>query len=247
MVERIGAYAKLLANYAEDDAVIEAGEKAELLFVRGLAFCSDSDQDGFITDAQLQRVVGAGMRDSMARARKLVEVGLWQREQGGYFVRSWTKLHETTEQKGRRLKADRERKRKAAPNGFQSESDPDSERNPDRNPPDSLLCSELTGNQLTLHNTAGQEIRPKPEPDRFDEFWQAYPRRVAKDAARKRWDVLRRRGVDQQVMINGAKAYAQEVTGKDQQFTAHAATWLNAGRWEDEPDAPPADDAWYDQ
>jgi hypothetical protein len=117
---RVGAYAKLLANYAEDDAIIEAGEKAELLFVRSLAFCADSDQDGYISDSQLTRVVGAGMRDAAARAKRLVAVGLWTREQGGYMVRSWTKIHETAEERGRRLKADRERKA--------------SGRNPDANP-----------------------------------------------------------------------------------------------------------------
>jgi hypothetical protein len=122
---RVGAYAKLVATYASDDAVIAAGEAAELLFVRALAFCATSDSDGYITDAQITRFVGAGMRDAIKRADKLVTVGLWERSDGGYVVRSWTKLHMTSKEKGRKLKADRERKRTA------HDSETPSARNPD--------------------------------------------------------------------------------------------------------------------
>jgi hypothetical protein len=130
---RTGAYAKLLANYASDDAVIEAGEKAELLFTRALAFLANADSDGYITDAQLVRYVGAGMSDAVRRARRLVEVGLWTRMDGGYYVRSWLKYHESAEAKGRKRRTDRERKRAHSPTGFLT----DSARNPDGRPPES--------------------------------------------------------------------------------------------------------------
>ncbi len=84
MPRRVGAYGKLLANYASDDAIIAAGEAAELLFCRAIAFLATSDSDGYITDGQLVRVVGAGMKDAVKRARKLVEVGLWLRDGDGY-------------------------------------------------------------------------------------------------------------------------------------------------------------------
>lgn len=129
---RVGPYGKLLANYQDDDAIIAAGEKAELLFCRGIAFCSNSDSDGYITDGQLVRRVGAGMKDAEARAKVLVNVGLWVRVEGGYQVRSYIKINETAEERGRKRRTDRERKRAAQgktegiPNGFRT----DSERNP---------------------------------------------------------------------------------------------------------------------
>lgn len=125
-VRRVGPYAKLLANYASDDAIIAAGEAAELLFVRGLAFCATSDSDGYITTSQLLRFVGAGMRDVEKRATRLVEQGLWGRDGDGYQIRSWTKINETAEEKGRKRRTDRERKRDSTPDGFRS----DSVRNP---------------------------------------------------------------------------------------------------------------------
>lgn len=144
---RVGAYAKLLANYASDDALMAAGEAAELLFVRGLAFCATSDADGYITDAQVERYVGAGMKDAMKRALRLCEVGVWQRVTGGFVVRSWLKIHESSVEKGRRRKADRERK--ARPD-FQTDSDTQSVRIPDgsqaEDAPESLsLIHDRTG------------------------------------------------------------------------------------------------------
>lgn len=145
-LKRVGAYAKLLANYASDDAIIEAGEAAELLFCRGLAFCSTSDSDGYITDAQVTRYVGAGMRDAMKRAHKLAEVGVWERVGGGFQVRSWLKIHDSSEVKGRRRKADRERKAKPA------DSEPSSDGNP------SGIQTEGVAESLSLiHDSAVQE------------------------------------------------------------------------------------------
>lgn len=88
-VRRNGSYAPLSAHYYKDDAIDEAGEAAELLYVRGLAFCADVLSDGFISDRQLVRFVGVGMTDAPERADMLVKVGLWERADGGYRVRSW--------------------------------------------------------------------------------------------------------------------------------------------------------------
>lgn len=128
---RLGPYAPLSATYASDDALIEAGEKAELLFVRGLAFLSTANSDGYITDNQLIRYVGVGMRDAMSRARRLVDVGAWERTEGGYHVRSWLKWNKSAEELGREKKRDRERKSNRNPAQPDDGIQTDSERNPD--------------------------------------------------------------------------------------------------------------------
>ena len=87
-VRRRGSYAPLSAHYYKDTAVIEAGEKAELLYVRSLAFCADVLSDGFISDAQLVHCA-IGLTSVRARVARLVDVGLWVRVNGGYAVRSW--------------------------------------------------------------------------------------------------------------------------------------------------------------
>lgn len=71
-------------------------------------------------------------------------------------------------------------------------------------------------------------IEDTPE---FEEFWQAYPRKLAKGNARKAWDAAIKKA-DPDAIIVGAIHYAKNVT--DPKFTMHPATWLNAERWLDE-------------
>ncbi len=68
--------------------------------------------------------------------------------------------------------------------------------------------------------------------DGFDQFWSVYPRRVAKLAAMRMYKrALKLTTVE--TILWAAKQYAAERTGMDSRFTAHPATWLHAGRWED--------------
>lgn len=83
----------------------------------------------------------------------------------------------------------------------------------------------------------GKRVR---EVSRFDEFWSVYPRKVGKIAARKNWDRLLTKGIDQQEVINGAKAYAQTQLGADPTKVKHPQGWLSDGRWEDELETTPA-------
>lgn len=95
-VKRRGSYAPLSSHYYKDDKVIRAGEKAELLYVRGLAFCADVLNDGFISDAQLAHV-GVGLSNLKARAKQLVDTGAWERAAGGYFVTAWLRWNKSRE------------------------------------------------------------------------------------------------------------------------------------------------------
>lgn len=111
-IRRNGSYAPLSAHYYKDDAIAKAGEKAELLYIRGLAFSADVLKDGFISDVQLERFVGVGMRDAPARAARLVDAGLWARDddRGGYTVVAWAKWNQSmTEIRAKQIK-DAERK-----------------------------------------------------------------------------------------------------------------------------------------
>lgn len=75
------------------------------------------------------------------------------------------------------------------------------------------------------------------KPDRFDEFWSHWPRKIAKTTARKAWQAAIKSGADAQRVINGAKAFAAfcEQARTEPRFIPHAATWLRAERWLDEP------------
>lgn len=116
-VRRNGSYAPLSAHYYKDDALAEAGEAAELLYVRGLAFSADILKDGFMSDVQIVRFVGVGMVDPLDRADRLVEVGLWRRDKkrSGYHIKSWAKWNASLTEIKAKQAADAARKAAGKP------------------------------------------------------------------------------------------------------------------------------------
>ena len=109
-----GAYAPLAAQYYLDDAVLEAGPEAELLYVRCLSFLASVSTDGFLTERQL-KIVGIGLRSVPRRLERLLEVGLLEARPGGFVARSWLKWNKSAAQTDRHLRNDRERKASATP------------------------------------------------------------------------------------------------------------------------------------
>lgn len=109
-VKRNGSYAPLSAHYYKDDAIAEAGPMAELLYVRGLAFCADVLSDGYISDVQFQRFVSVGVTNAKRHAARLCEVGLWRRDEAGYWVVAWARWNLTKEQIQEKQRKDAERK-----------------------------------------------------------------------------------------------------------------------------------------
>ncbi|MDX3516252.1 helix-turn-helix domain-containing protein [Streptomyces caniscabiei] len=73
----------------------------------------------------------------------------------------------------------------------------------------------------------------------FGAFWSVYPKKRAREEAKKAWIAAIKRGADPQHMADRAKAYAHERHGQDPKYTKYPATWLNKGCYDDEPDPQP--------
>lgn len=74
----------------------------------------------------------------------------------------------------------------------------------------------------------------------FAEFWNAYPKREAKGAARKGWQAAIKSGADPEAIVAGARRYRAERDlvadpAERHRFTKLPATWLRAECWADEP------------
>lgn len=72
----------------------------------------------------------------------------------------------------------------------------------------------------------------------FDEFYEAYPRHVSKEPARKAWMKLKPDDDLREAILSDVR---RRVTGewkdKEVQYIPHPSTYLNQRRWEDEPQA----------
>jgi uncharacterized protein YdaU (DUF1376 family) len=105
----------------------------------------------------------------------------------------------------------------------------------------------LKSKDQDLANATVSLQQPEPEPyrkkdrgkplssamDGFAEFWQSVPRKVAKPKAQEAYAKALRQ-TDAQTILRGIVRYAESRRGEDPRYTAHPASWLNAGRWADE-------------
>lgn len=91
------------------------------------------------------------------------------------------------------------------------------------------------------HSPAPKSRKRKAYDAEFEQFWDAYPRHVAKqDAAKSFCRVMSRpHPPPLEMILRGARRVAAEVAaGRELQFVKHPATWLNGGCWEDDPLPP---------
>jgi hypothetical protein len=83
------------------------------------------------------------------------------------------------------------------------------------------------------HPKEHHSLEHNRDTDRFDEFWQAYPKKVAKPKARQLWlKVIKKH--NRQMLIDAARSYADDPK-RDPDFTLNPTTWLSQERWTDEP------------
>lgn len=100
---------------------------------------------------------------------------------------------------------------------------------------------------IPLISTSPSRKREEYDDPAFAEFWDAYPRKVSKRPAWRAWLAETGRGADPVKIAKAALRYAEQRAGQPDKFTAHPATWLNQGRYDDEDAAMPAerdDDSW---
>lgn len=187
-------------------------------------------------------------------SQRLFDVGLWDVAEhdgeAGIQFHDWADYQPTAEQVKAERAAAAERQRKAR----------DSRRASRGSHAVTPIATDGVTESVTHNGSNGvsSDAPTRPDPTKrkdsltaarrarvdqaFDDFWAAYPRKVGKDAARKAWTKAALATSTVQI-IEGAKNYAGQREGEDSQFTAHPATWLNAGRWDDEPPrTAPAED-----
>ena len=79
----------------------------------------------------------------------------------------------------------------------------------------------------------------------FAEFWRLYPRQVGRLAAEKAYAKASARATHDEICA-GLACYLAALA-QDQvplRYVCHPATWLNQGRWMDEPAYPPPRPPW---
>ena len=103
-------------------------------------------------------------------------------------------------------------------------------------------ASEQVSDTLNKHKTINKKdnakaLSKKDAEKLFEQFWQAYPHKIAKAAASKKFTLLcQQNGFDYINNINDkAAAYSAwcKKNGQEIKYIPHPSTWLNQERWND--------------
>jgi uncharacterized protein YdaU (DUF1376 family) len=113
-------------------------------------------------------------------------------------------------------------------NGFQNSRNVNPGANPGANPTETLSRVQSPESTTTRSNTLCADAHGV-----WDKFWAAYPRKTARQAARKALAKLK----PDEAMLSRMLAAIQKHKASEQWrrgVIPHASTWLNQRRWEDE-------------
>lgn len=98
-------------------------------------------------------------------------------------------------------------------------------------PSDSETPSQERSTSVSVSDSVSEVQKAASEA--FDRFWRIYPRRQGKEAARKAFASALKR-TDLETICAGA-VQLRDDPNLEPQYTPHPATWLNQGRWDDDP------------
>ncbi|MDN8624566.1 helix-turn-helix domain-containing protein [Corynebacterium kroppenstedtii] len=99
----------------------------------------------------------------------------------------------------------------------------------------SKKTKEITSLSQEDHAQTSGSSERESRSDRFDEFWDAYPRKVGKKKARAKFAAAVKAAGDAQRVIDGAQRLAADPNLPEKRFIPHPTTWLERGGWDDEP------------
>ncbi len=243
-IKRPGAYVALAANYADDEAIMEAGEYAELLYVRILAYCGRTPKtEGWISDKQIRTRLGLELIPEVgpetapeSRANRLAEVGLLVREGNGYRVKSWLRWNRGWEEILRTRSQDRDRKN--APTSGNTGTRTGNKTGSATGRGTGIQHSETETETETDISSSKAASSRLSEPDRFDEFWDTYGKKVDRKGSERKWNqALKKPGITADLLIAAAREYVtweREHNDASGKYVMDPFKWLHNERWNDE-------------
>lgn len=218
---------------------IQVSKGGKALWVSALSWCMAQLTDGAVTK-QTCFMLGASTKD----ARSLVEAGLWEETPNGYQFHDWLDYQPSREQVLNERKAAGERQRRAREKAKASRK-----RHAVTNAVTHGEVHPYVTGDVTVPPTrpdptptepkgsvSGASAPRDPYPSEFEDFWNVYPKKADKRAALKAWVKATKRARPGDI-TDGAKRYRDD-PNRDDAFTKHASTWLNADAWGNEPLPP---------
>lgn len=213
---------------------MEAGEFAEVMFTRMMAYAGrHREWNGHLPRTVVLSRLGLVALESApesapeSRLEALLESGLISAQGPHIIINGWLKWNEAGEQVEQSREQDRERKSAVA----RSDGRADPESAPESAPEVAPESGTTSGAQEEIRREEKKKEQAALRAD-FEDWYQTYPRKVAKPAAAKAY-AKARRSTNPLVLLVGAQAMAKAFA-YDKTYCPNPATWLNQERWNDE-------------
>ena len=196
------------------------------LWVLANSWCIENyESDGWIPAWELE----SWDSDAAALAVRLVDADYWTPEtvdgEAGFRFTDWLDRQKSAEQINAEREAARDRMKRVRANGKR--------KTPARSP--------------QVHDSdTDVDTKKTPAADAadFDAFWELYPRKIGKTAARKAYAKARKEVTAERIaegVTNAAAVWFASNT--EERFIPHPTTWLNRGGWDDEQETIPSTQA----
>lgn len=214
-------YGKFTLDFADSPKILPLSDAAFRALVEMTLYSRRMLTDGFIPDRL------ALARWGLEACQELLgndhEKPSLNRVENGYVIHDFAK-HQGTKAE---IEARREVRRAAGQKGGLAKARANALAKPKQT--SSKTCPETETETVSKSN---QKPATDTTPDGFDEWWQAYPKKVGKGQARTAYKAATKKATVPELLA-GAIDYAA-TPGLDPQYTANPATWLNGERWADE-------------
>lgn len=223
-------YARFDLNMPEHPKVMLLSDAAFRALIESTMYSRRQLTDGFI-DA---RIAIAKWGDAIANELSSNDPikPSWAKVDGGYQLHDFAEHQITT--------ADIQAKREAGRLGGLAKASK-------AVAPASEVLEHLPSTTLAKTETETELKRTSSSPSatsmEFDQFWEAYPKKVGKQLAIKAYAKALKATTPQKILDGVQGLIGQKLETK---FIPHPTSWLNAGRWEDElePTKPSSPSPW---
>ena len=200
-------------------------ESATFLFIFALCYSSRNLTDGVVPHAVLE----SACRGAKQTCAAMAEAGLLEDNGCSYVVHDYlewnrSKADVMAEREAARVRASRKKFARSSPEVRKPDTDTD------------------TDTEERPKNSCPKPAKPASL-DGFEEWWEKYPRKQGKGAARTAYATALKKS-DAASLIAGAERYQQSRTVKEG-FICLPATWLNQERWDDDCSTSMSEDDAY--
>jgi hypothetical protein len=239
-------YFKVDDHFHSHPKILTLGLDSVGLWTLAGSWSGEQLTDGFIPASLIARLGG-----SEPAALALVDAGLWETVPNGYQFHDWEAHNQTKAQ----VEESRElwRMKKEKQRAYRTSTVKDDVSLIDESVSLGVSLGDTLGDSLgeslgesrespgtrtkeqgtrNKEQGTGKEVLKK-EDENFCLFWQAYPRKAGKAQARVSFAKVSK-ACDPRIIITAAERFALDPNREDQ-FTPHPTTWLNQGRWDDDP------------